>query len=551
MKHVKRFTLKILWLNILVFLFAGMVSGQPAVHDPSHIVKDGGRYWIFCTGQGIWVYSASDSNFTNYQAEQHIFSGGVRPGWISGYVPGFDGNYWAPDIIYMNGKWHLYYSCSTFGSQVSAIGLTTTSSISDSAWEDQGMVVHSDQTWDVNAIDPAPFKDKDGKVWLLYGSYWDGIVMTELDSLTGKPIDPDSLVHLANNRCEASNMISHGDYYYLFFNRGSCCSGLNSTYYIQVGRSTSVIGPYYDKDSVMTYNNGGSVFLHSDGRYIGPGHFGYGEDRLTYHFYDGVANGASKLKVADLGWDDDWPVALYTRSYYLTDGNYVILNRNSKKALEPENGDTITGTRILQYSETGDTIQHWHFENIDKGYYRIWPVLDPEHTFEVAGCSSSNGALVQIGPYTDQGCEQWYLPYMGNGMYRIMSRQSFRAVEIANSSTEDGGIARQASYRSALNQMWLIKVPEHISAVKSPLDLQQRFIIRPNPNGGSFSIDLAPESQNYNIDLEIYTTDGRLAYSNNYRNEQTIDVTTPLKQGVYQIRISYDNKVLTQKLVVK
>ena len=136
-------------------------------------------------------------------------------------------------------------------------------------------------------------------------------------------------------------------------------------------------------------------------------------------------------------------------------------------------------------------------------------------------------------------------------MYRIMSRQSFRAVEIANSSTEDGGIARQASYRSALNQMWLIKVPEHISAVKSPLDLQQRFIIRPNPNGGSFSIDLAPESQNYNIDLEIYTTDGRLAYSNNYRNEQTIDVTTPLKQGVYQIRISYDNKVLTQKLVVK
>ena len=72
-------------------------------------------------------------------------------------------------------------------------------------------------------------------------------------------------------------------------------------------------GPYLDKNgvSVLTGGSGaGSVFLpNRDGRYIGPGHVGYGEGRLTYHFYDGNDNGAPKLRVTTMSFSNGWPVA--------------------------------------------------------------------------------------------------------------------------------------------------------------------------------------------------------------------------------------------------
>ena len=40
-------------------------------------------------------------------------------------MPGYRGHTWAPDVLRADGLYRLYYSVSTFGKQVSAIGLTT------------------------------------------------------------------------------------------------------------------------------------------------------------------------------------------------------------------------------------------------------------------------------------------------------------------------------------------------------------------------------------------------------------------------------------------
>lgn len=542
----------VLKLSVFLFFYAGIALGQPPSHDPTHMVKDGGRYWIFTTGTGIWNMSSDNADFSGWRSEPLVFSAGTWPSWINGYVPGFAGHFWAPEIIFMNGKWHLYYSCSTFGSQTSAIGLVTTPSISDSAWTDQGMVVHSPGSADVNAIDPAIYKDKDGKVWLLYGSFWDGIVITELDSTTGKPINPDNLHHAANNRCEAGYVISHGEYYYLFFNRGSCCSGIHSTYHILVGRSTSPTGPFYDKDSVATNNDGGSVFLHSDGRFIGPGHFGYGEDRLTYHYYDGLSQGDPRLKIASLEWEDDWPKAVYGRDGHFGEGNFVIANNLTGKVIQLQDADTIAGTNVAQYTETGDTSQHWSITYVDGTYYKISPVLSPDKSLEVLDCSLSSGANVQIGKYEGKACQQWYFANMGSYVFRIMSRNSFRALEVATGSSLDGTNVRQNSYRDdRLYQRWKFKVPTIISAVGSTIHEQEELLIHPNPSDGSFTIDLTDLDRNRLVHLDIYSIDGRLVYSNVYQNTNTIDVTNLLGSGIYQVNITDGKRVLTQKLMVK
>jgi len=100
------------------------------------------RYYIFSTGQGILSKSSSD---------QICGLPGLRfyksPAWTTATVPGFTGLFWAPDLLFFNNKYYLYYAVSTFGSQVSAIGLVTNPTLdpSDPAyqWTDQCMVIQS------------------------------------------------------------------------------------------------------------------------------------------------------------------------------------------------------------------------------------------------------------------------------------------------------------------------------------------------------------------------------------------------------------------------
>ena len=174
-------------------------------------------------------------------------------------MPGFTGGFWAPDIAYFNGTYHLYYSVSTWGSIDSAIGVATSPSLSSPTWTDQGKVVQSDavgftqpetDTTAYNTIDPSILVDNDtGRVWMSFGSYSSGIVVTELDPATGKRLNTSTLAatKVANNASgggwgstlEGSALVKHGSYYYLMVNAGGCCSGVDSTYEMRVGRGTN------------------------------------------------------------------------------------------------------------------------------------------------------------------------------------------------------------------------------------------------------------------------------------------------------------------------
>ena len=58
--------------------------------------------------------------------------------------------------------------------------------------------------------------------------------------------------------------------------------------------------------------NGGDVFLHSQGRFIGPGHAGIyqenGTNWFSFHFYDGDRHGLASIGVRQLVWaTNGWP----------------------------------------------------------------------------------------------------------------------------------------------------------------------------------------------------------------------------------------------------
>jgi arabinan endo-1,5-alpha-L-arabinosidase len=285
------------------------------VHDPSTIIKCNNDYWIFFTGRG--VPSVHSKDLMTWEPGPPVFTN--PPAWKNEAVPDHRGNsYWAPDIIHIGDRYLLYYSISTFGQKVSAIGLATTATLDPNnpayGWKDQGEVIRSTSTNEFNTIDPSVFRDADGKLWLCFGSYWSGIKLIELDAKTGKRIAADSPIYpLAHSESiEASCLYQHGGYYYLFVNWGSCCKGVNSTYNIRIGRSKQITGPYLDRSGIDLLKGGGSLFLGSEQKFIGPGHAGIysegGTNWFSCHFYDASRAGLSTLAILPLRWtSDDWP----------------------------------------------------------------------------------------------------------------------------------------------------------------------------------------------------------------------------------------------------
>ena len=313
-------------------VLAGSVCGSPAqetdlaIHDPSTLLLREHTYWVFGTGPGCPAFSSTDR--VHWTPAGNVFA--APPDWIKDAVPGNTRNFlWAPDVRKIGDKYCLYYAVSTFGSNVSAIGLATSSTLALGTWTDQGIVIRSQVRSNFNAIDPAIFQAPDGRLWLSFGSFWSGIKMIELDPATGKRIAPASPIYpLAahpqekNDAIEAPFLYYHKGFYYLFVNWDYCCRRSKSTYNIRVGRSLNVIGPYMDAQGTPLLKGGGTLLLASGSEgsaeatakaKIGPGHAGIlddnGVERFSFHYeYVPEGNGRSKLEVGTVQWTPEgWP----------------------------------------------------------------------------------------------------------------------------------------------------------------------------------------------------------------------------------------------------
>src|SRR5664279_2880587 len=165
------------------------------IHDPS-IIKADDQYYVFCTGDGIPIHRSPDLVNWSIPFPASVFA--KTPAWALAEIPGAT-NIWAPDISYYNGKYHLYYAVSTFGSNRSVIGLATNTTLDFKTegfnWVDQELVVDSHRSDNYNCIDPNLVLDADNVPWLAFGSFWTGIKMRRLDYATGKLSADDTTLY--------------------------------------------------------------------------------------------------------------------------------------------------------------------------------------------------------------------------------------------------------------------------------------------------------------------------------------------------------------------
>jgi arabinan endo-1,5-alpha-L-arabinosidase len=302
------------------------------VHDPC-IIRQDDTYYVFCTTQRGdapgQISCRTSRDLINWKRIGTAFA--ATPSWIAEIIPQVRG-LWAPDISFTQGKYWLYYAASSFGSNVSAIGLATNATLDpaspDFRWTDEGLVFQSRASDDYNCIDPAHFVDLDGQRWLAFGSFWGGIKLMKVDHATGKPASAPELITIAArpepeggpDPIEAAFLIARDGWYYLFASYDFCCKGAQSNYYTAYGRSRHVSGPYVGKNGRAMTDGSGVVILKTNnqdegGRWRGPGHCAILRDKsgdyIVYHAYDRLHDGVPTLHIAPLVWSaDGWPSAV-------------------------------------------------------------------------------------------------------------------------------------------------------------------------------------------------------------------------------------------------
>lgn len=280
----------------------GIVEAGVSVHDPSILEVDG-TYYIY----GSHMAAANSTDLR----EWHIYPGGkseanpvfgklctdgngglVLTGSTDSAIPAEGGlSIWAPDVKYSQkrGLYYMYY-CTSSNYYSSTVCYATAKS-PEGPFEWQGNLVYSgfneglldktdvldyvdkdyvkenylnsagtyDNKKNPNAIDPTIFWDKEGKMWMTYGSWSGGIYLLEIDEATGKAIrpkaDPDNhvdpyfgkrLIGGGHTSIEAPYILydKDTDYYYLYVSYGALQR--EGGYQIRVLRSKTPDGEYVD-----------------------------------------------------------------------------------------------------------------------------------------------------------------------------------------------------------------------------------------------------------------------------------------------------------------
>ncbi|WP_326670729.1 non-reducing end alpha-L-arabinofuranosidase family hydrolase [Streptomyces canus] len=153
-------------------------------------------------------------------------------------------------------------------------------------------------------------------------------------------------------------------------------------------------------------------------------------------------------------------------------GSYVLVNRNSGKALDVYNLATDDGARITQWSRNDQAQQQWQFVDAGGGYYRI-KSRHSGKVLDVYNWSTANGGAIVQWADLNATNQQWRLADSSDGYVRLISRHSNKALEVQGASTADSANVVQYDDWGGTNQQWqLVKVGGDTSG---PCDLPSTY----------------------------------------------------------------------------
>ncbi len=246
---------------------------------------------------------------------------------------------WAPDVHYINGRYHMYYTMngakelpaygtpgSTNASTVSAIGLAVADTplgpfefagpSAGGNYTDGPVVPPRAGSPCSNTSDPAcynwvfdsfVYQDASGQRRIYDGSFSGGNVLALLSN-DGMSIEKGSNVQFGHTwRYEASFVVPHTgpdglQYYYMLSSQSDCCSGSQSPYSVVASRSTNPGGPFIDQNGLFMQLYFGTPRTNLSKANLGGEGGGYSVIKQNGNGFVGVGGQATIKDLAGQDW---------------------------------------------------------------------------------------------------------------------------------------------------------------------------------------------------------------------------------------------------------
>ena len=295
--------------------------------DPAVIHAPDGYYYAYATqtlrdGKWINIQLARSTDLIHWE-----FLGDAlpeKPDWAQETQ-----DFWAPSVIFDGSTYFMYYSATPDVCHVHEAGhalAVATSSSPTGPFVDMGMPLLLGAGFEY--IDPMAFDDPaTGKHLLYWGSGFQPIKVQELaaDRMSFVPESKQIDLIWPNGRngafprlVEASWVLFHDGFYYLFYSGDNCC-GPDAEYGVMVARSQSATGPFETLEQAKGVPN--SLMLERNDRWLAPGHNCLvtdkdGEVWMIYHAIDverprqrqqDEINSRRVLLIDKIVWRDGWP----------------------------------------------------------------------------------------------------------------------------------------------------------------------------------------------------------------------------------------------------
>lgn len=446
------------------------------VHDPSVFVDKNGIYYIFGTHMSAAVsedlrYWESFADGVNEENPLFVnLLDGEKPAFS--YCGKFNDEYyavWAPDVSYNPYlEKYVMYFCTSGSYIKSTICMawadepkgpyTYVDTILYSGFDEQSVsqtnlhellgedaeIAHylkknggyNNLTWP-NCIDPNLFHDKDGRLWMVYGSWSGGIFLLEMDEKTGYPIHPKEDAKEQVDAYFGKKLLGGGhksiegpfilydaqeDYYYLFVSFGWLSR--DGGYQIRMFRSKKVDGPYVDMEG-KTFRRvshhdpyglkllGNYVFPSMEYGYKSPGHNSAFEDQdgkiyIVYHQRFDLPSEEHEPRVHQLfrtknGWLTVSPFAtdgemLCSKNYHEAEvcGTFYMIEHGldiSNEIHKPLRVEFTRAGEILKYKEQEPANRNEVKERAPYGFYTLEE--ESRITVTIAGVTYE-GVIIQL-----------------------------------------------------------------------------------------------------------------------------------------------------------
>lgn len=211
------------------------------IPDPDAI-RVGDDFFLVCStfanAPGLTILQSTD--LINWRYLTHVFQRQVPDGHFS--TPRRGQGVWAPSLRHHDGRFWIYYPDPDFGIYV------TTATSAAGPWSDPVLVLPGK-----GLIDPCPFWEDDGRLFLIHG--WaasrgpvaNRLSLVALSADGTRPVGESTVIIDGNQlpgyrTLEGPKLYKRGAYYYVFAPAGGVKTGWQSVF-----RSKSLAGPYEDR----------------------------------------------------------------------------------------------------------------------------------------------------------------------------------------------------------------------------------------------------------------------------------------------------------------